>query len=98
MSTIVLQDPQSGALVYLRVAELRQKCRVCGLPLEGHWAAATDSSGWACLEHLTATLLAIPMCAEFEGRAKVRLVMEGKHPGDTVVVTRSMLAALGLKR
>lgn len=95
--TVVLQDPQSGSMVYLRVAELKQRCRVCRSPLHGEWAAATDSTGWACLSHLGDVLLALPMCQEFVQRAEARKAAEGWSPGDLVTVTRPLLAALGLR-
>lgn len=97
-ATISLLDPQTGALVHLRRAELNQTCRACGLKMLGEWIASVEGSQWMCIAHLERTLMAEPVSQEFRARAEARRQLEDCAPGDEVTVTRQMLVAVGLAR
>lgn len=94
--TLTLQDPQSGSLVHLRVAELPQQCRLCGTEVQGQWIVSVEDTGrgWVHLEHAERLLMVLPMSQEFVDRAKAKEQLRDAVPGDTVVVSRPMLSAL----
>lgn len=97
-ATISLQDPQTGALVHMRRAELSQTCRACGLKMLGEWIASVEGSPWMCIAHLERTLMAEPVSREFKAKAEARKQLEDCAPGDEVTVTRQMMVAVGLVR
>lgn len=94
--TLTLQDPQSGSLVHITHAELPQKCRFCGKQLIGEWVFSVEGSSWVCLEHAPRVLMDQPISALFRARAAAREQMRGAAPGDQIVATGTLMAALGL--
>lgn len=95
MSTVTLQDPQSGALTFLRRAELAQRCKRCGEPMEGEWICAVEGGvGWVHLDHLERELLGLEMTPAFRASREAREQVRGVQPGDRVEATPELLAAL----
>lgn len=95
--TLTLQDPQTGTRVFLAMAQLPQHCLCCGLQLEGTWCVAVEGGNWICLEHLERTLLTQGLSAEFTARFNARAQLHDAQPGDTITVTRQLLAALRIE-
>lgn len=96
MNTVTLVDPQSGHRVYVRMAELPQKCAICSAQLQGGFIATVEGYplGWVCLPHLERLLMSVPPSEIFKARAKVKEQLIHKNPGDVTTVTRSLLVAL----
>lgn len=96
MNTITLLDPQSGRKVFLRHAQLPQQCSKCKMEMQGTLIVSVEDSheGWMCLHHLERALLDCSMSNEFEMKQQARMQLRRVVPGDSVIVTRQMLAAL----
>jgi hypothetical protein len=93
--TVTLEDPQTGSLVHLRVAELNQLCRRCGQDMAETWICAVEGGvGWVHLEHLERELLALEMTPAFAASRDAREQVSGLAAGDRFVMTEEVLQAL----
>lgn len=93
-----LVDPISGAAVRIGVAELHQRCPDCGEEMLGKWVGSTETTGWHCLRHLQTTILTHNASDRGLATAAAREQLSRANVGDTVTVTRQLLAAVGFRR
>jgi hypothetical protein len=91
-----LIDRVTGAKVLLHKAELPQMCAKCREEMIGRIIAHVEGGppGWFHIEHVEDVLAILAMPSRARARFEARALLADKAPGDTVIVTRQLLAAL----
>lgn len=93
---VTLIDEQTGARVLLHVAGLPQRCSRCRQEMLGQVIAHVEGGppSWYCVKHIEEALAVLALPARARARLEARRQIHGKQPGDTVTVSRQLLAAL----
>lgn len=94
---LTLIDPQSGHTVYIKRAELSQRCDHCGYQLQGEWALAVEGRNWVCLSHHPREILSLEMSDEFRAKAVVKHELQTMQSGDPITLSPTVYLALGMR-